>query len=157
MKKVCSRFLILLSDADGAMLEPLGIAIHSVDLGKIKAGMTAGVFGCGPIGLLIIQMAKLSGAANIIAADKLSASSGGRKKFWCKRSLFSGRQVTAWRDPGGDNERGVDVAFEAAGSRMLSMRRLLRSHPVEKLSSQESRMTTKLRSLLRLRGEKVSR
>jgi L-iditol 2-dehydrogenase len=53
------------SFADGAMLEPLGIAIHTVDLGKLKAGMTVGVFGCGPIGLLILQMAKLSGAANI--------------------------------------------------------------------------------------------
>src|SRR5688500_12834005 len=60
-----------ISDAEGAMLEPLGVAIHSVDLGKIKAGMTVGVFGCGPIGLLIIQMARLSGAANIIATDQL--------------------------------------------------------------------------------------
>jgi L-iditol 2-dehydrogenase len=39
-----------LSDADGAMLEPLGIAVHAVDLAKIKPGMTVGVFGCGPIG-----------------------------------------------------------------------------------------------------------
>jgi D-arabinose 1-dehydrogenase-like Zn-dependent alcohol dehydrogenase len=31
-----------ISDADGAMLEPLGVAIHTVDLGKIKAGMTVG-------------------------------------------------------------------------------------------------------------------
>ena len=61
-----------LSFADGAMLEPLGVAIHTVDLGKLKAGMTVGVFGCGPIGLLIIQMAKLSGAAIIIATDKLA-------------------------------------------------------------------------------------
>ena len=57
---------------DGAMLEPLGVAIHAVDLANLKAGMTVGVFGCGPIGLLIIQMAKLAGAANIIATDKLA-------------------------------------------------------------------------------------
>jgi L-iditol 2-dehydrogenase len=61
-----------ISDADGAMLEPLGIAIHTVDLGKLKSGMTVGIFGCGPIGLLIMQVAKLSGAARIVATDKLA-------------------------------------------------------------------------------------
>src|SRR4026208_1187639 len=58
-----------ISDDDGAMLEPLGIAIHAVDLGKLKAGMTVGVFGCGPIGLLILQVAKLCGAAKGTAVD----------------------------------------------------------------------------------------
>ena len=38
------------SDADGAMLEPLGVAIHSVDLGHLPFGGTASVIGCGPIG-----------------------------------------------------------------------------------------------------------
>src|SRR5512138_2751539 len=56
---------------DGAMLEPLGVAIHAVDLGKLKTGMTVGVFGCGPIGLLIIQVARLMGATDIIATDLL--------------------------------------------------------------------------------------
>jgi len=42
-----------MSDAEGALLEPLGVAIHAVDLGKIQAGMRVGVFGCGPIGLQI--------------------------------------------------------------------------------------------------------
>jgi L-iditol 2-dehydrogenase len=31
-----------LTDADGAMLEPLGVAIHAVDLGHVKPGMTVG-------------------------------------------------------------------------------------------------------------------
>ncbi|HEY9241221.1 MAG TPA: alcohol dehydrogenase catalytic domain-containing protein, partial [Streptosporangiaceae bacterium] len=40
-----------LSDADGAILEPLGVAIHAVDLGHVKLAGTAAVVGCGPIGL----------------------------------------------------------------------------------------------------------
>ena len=47
------------SDDDGALLEPLGVAIQSVDLAHLKPGMTVGVFGCGPIWLLIIRLAKL--------------------------------------------------------------------------------------------------
>ncbi len=79
-----------LSDADGAMLEPLGVAIHAVDLGKLKAGMTVGVFGCGPIGLLIIQMAKLSGAANIIATDKLAHRVEAAKRLGASQAFLMG-------------------------------------------------------------------
>src|SRR5262249_60064598 len=46
-----------LTPADGAMLEPLGIALHAMDLGHGRAGETVGVFGCGPIGLLMVQLA----------------------------------------------------------------------------------------------------
>ncbi len=103
------------TDADGAMLEPLGVAIHSVDLGHLKAGMTVGVFGCGPIGLLIIQLAKLSGAAHIIATDKLPHRVEAAKSLGADYAI-----LVADRHGGGEmraatKERGVDVAFDAAG------------------------------------------
>jgi len=119
-----------LSFADGAMLEPLGVAIHTVDLGKIKAGMTVGVFGCGPIGLLIIRMAKLSGAANIIATDKLAHRVEAAKTFGASHAFLAegSRELgePALRSPrrgslvetiqAATQRRGVDVAFEAAGT-----------------------------------------
>lgn len=104
-----------LSFADGAMLEPLGIAIHTVDLGKLKAGMTVGVFGCGPIGLLIIQMAKLSGAANILATDKLEHRVEAAKRFGASQAFFVGDNSQLSEIQTATNGRGVDVAFEAAG------------------------------------------
>ena len=105
-----------ISADDGAMLEPLGIAIHTVDLGKIKAGMTVGVFGCGPIGLLIIQMAKFSGAANIIATDKLPHRVEAAKRFGASQAYLAedGRELEKIR--AATNGREVDVAFEAAGT-----------------------------------------
>ena len=42
-----------MSAVEGAMLEPLGIAIHSADLGHLKAGQTVAVLGAGPILSLI--------------------------------------------------------------------------------------------------------
>jgi len=104
------------SDADAAMLEPLGIAIHTVDLGKLKAGMTVGVFGCGPIGLFIIQMAKLSGAANIIATDKLEHRVDAAKDFGATHAFFAEEGRELERIQAAINGRGVDVAFEAAGA-----------------------------------------
>jgi L-iditol 2-dehydrogenase len=113
-----------ISDADGAMLEPLGIAIHTVDLGKLKAGMTVGVFGCGPIGLMIIQVAKLSGAARIIATDKLAHRVEAAKSFGADEAFLVDEDArlgepalsTVEMIRAATNGRGVEVAFEAAGT-----------------------------------------
>lgn len=58
-----------LSATDGAMLEPLGVALHAVDLAHVRPGATVGVFGCGPIGLLAVQAARIAGAGRILATD----------------------------------------------------------------------------------------
>lgn len=105
-----------LSDADAAMLEPLGVAIHTVDLGKLQAGMTIGVFGCGPIGLLILQMAKLSGAATIIATDKLPHRLEAAKRLGATYAFLAEDQHELEELRAATNGRGVDVAFEAAGT-----------------------------------------
>jgi L-iditol 2-dehydrogenase len=100
---------------DGAMLEPLGVAIHAVDLAHLKAGMTVGVFGCGPIGLLIIQMAKLSGASNIIATDKLAHRVEAAKALGADHAFLVGDNSQLSEIRAATNGGGVDVAFEAAG------------------------------------------
>jgi L-iditol 2-dehydrogenase len=103
-----------LSDADGAMLEPLGVAIHAVDLGRLQEGMTVGVFGCGPVGLLILQVARMAGPTCLVATDMLP------HRLEAARSLGSALTFQA-RDGQVDElvaatgGRGVDVAFEAAG------------------------------------------
>jgi L-iditol 2-dehydrogenase len=104
-----------LTFADGAMLEPLGVAMHAVDLAHLKAGMTVGVFGCGTIGLLIVQLARLCGAATIVATDKLvhrveAAGSLGATQAILTEGGFEIQEVMA--ATGG---RGVDIAFEVAG------------------------------------------
>jgi L-iditol 2-dehydrogenase len=105
-----------LSYADGAMLEPLGVALHTVDLGKLKTGMTVGVFGCGPIGLLIIQLARLSGAANITATDALPHRVEAAKRFGANQVFLSGDSDRLRQMRAATLGRGVDVSFEAAGT-----------------------------------------
>jgi L-iditol 2-dehydrogenase len=104
-----------LTFADGAMLEPLGVAIHAVDLAHLKAGMMVGVFGCGPIGLLIIQLAKLSGAANIVATDILPWRVDAAKAFGASHSFLAGNSQKLEEIRAATGGRGVDVAFEVAG------------------------------------------
>jgi len=104
-----------LTYADGAMLEPLGVALHAIDLAHLRVGMTVGVFGCGPIGLLIIQLAKLTGVAKIITTDKLTHRVEAAKTYGANKALLVGdgyKREELLEATGG---RGVDVAFEVAG------------------------------------------
>lgn len=104
-----------LSDADGAMLEPLGVAIHAVDLGHLKPGTTVGVFGCGPIGLLTLQVARAAGATRIIATDKLTHRLEAAQACGASEVVLAqdgGENAEVWS---ATDNRGVDVAFEAAG------------------------------------------
>jgi L-iditol 2-dehydrogenase len=104
-----------LTDADGVMLEPLGVAIHAVDLGHLKPGMTVGVFGCGPIGLLVLQLARAAGATHVMATEKLphrleaARSLGATAVFQATDGRESAEILAATEG------KGVDVAFEAAG------------------------------------------
>ena len=58
-------------DVQAALLEPLGVALHAVDLATIRVGQSAAVIGAGPIGLLILQVLKISGADPVFVTDKL--------------------------------------------------------------------------------------
>ena len=60
-----------LPDAEASLLEPLGVALHALDLGRVQAGMTAGVYGCGPIGLLLVQLLRRAGVDVLVATDPL--------------------------------------------------------------------------------------
>lgn len=72
---VTSRQLYHLAETtsfnQGAMAEPLSCCIHGVDLCEIKTGDTVVVIGGGMIGLLTIQLAKLSGAATVILIEPI--------------------------------------------------------------------------------------
>jgi L-iditol 2-dehydrogenase len=105
------------SDADGAMLEPLGVAIHSVDLGHLPFAGTASVIGCGPIGLLLIQVLKAAGASSVVAVEPLAHRREAAARLGADQvydsAAFSEGELTGAIGGIGD---GVDVAFEAAGN-----------------------------------------
>jgi L-iditol 2-dehydrogenase len=96
------------------MLEPLGVAVHSVDLGHLPFGGSASVVGCGPIGLLLIGLLKAAGATSVLAVEPLAhrreaAARLGADVVADSGSLGDGliRELTG---------HGVDVAFEVAGN-----------------------------------------
>ncbi len=106
-----------INDSDAAMLEPLGVAIHTVDLAKMKPGAHIGVFGCGPIGLLTLQMARVAGAARIVATDllqhrlDLAHELGATETFQSSGNDHDESKAIL----SATSKRGLDVVFECAG------------------------------------------
>lgn len=100
---------------DGAMLEPLGVAIHAVDLGKVIPGAVVGVFGSGPIGLLTMQVARAAGATRIIATDLLDHRLEAARAHGATDVFRASGGSEAEAVLKATSGRGVDVAFEAAG------------------------------------------
>jgi L-iditol 2-dehydrogenase len=100
-----------LGDADGALLEPLGVALHSMDLGHLPFGGTASVVGCGPIGLLLVGVLKAAGASSVLAIDPLAHRREAAARYGADVVASPGLP-----DLGELVGAGVDVAFEAAGN-----------------------------------------
>lgn len=109
----CFPFPKAINDTEAALLEPLGVALHAVDLAKFRVGHSAAIIGMGPIGLLILQVARLAGADPIFATDKFAwrlklAARYGAIPIQCDRE-DPVRRIAKETDG-----RGVDVAIEAA-------------------------------------------
>ncbi|MER5185704.1 L-idonate 5-dehydrogenase [Streptomyces sp. NPDC002896] len=92
----------------GALAEPLAVALHAVRRVPELSGRTVLVNGAGPIGSLVVAAARYHGAATVVAAD-LTASS-----LAIARSM--GADETRDISRGDDLPEDVDVVFEASGS-----------------------------------------
>jgi len=102
-------------DDEAALLEPLGIALHALDLIPIAVGARAGVYGCGPLGLLLVQLLRLSGASIIVATDRLTHRVAAARDMGATHGFVVGGGSTDPAQGGDPREVPVDVAFEVAG------------------------------------------
>ena len=104
-----------ISPAEGAMLEPLGVALHAVNLAKAQIGIRAGVFGCGPIGLLVIQLLRMLGASEIIATEVLPHRLEAAEQFGATRVFQAQNGLESAQILAINHGEGLDVCIEAAG------------------------------------------
>jgi L-iditol 2-dehydrogenase len=103
-----------LSNDAGALLEPLGVAIHAVRLSHVRLGDDVLVVGAGPVGLLAAQVARRSGARRVLVSEPLAhrretALRLGADQAWAPETVPEGLAEAT----GG---RGVDVVVEMAGT-----------------------------------------
>lgn len=68
-EKQVYKFSESLSFMEAAMAEPISCCLHGIDLCNIKSGCTVLVMGGGPIGMIMMQLAKNAGAARVIMSE----------------------------------------------------------------------------------------
>jgi L-iditol 2-dehydrogenase len=105
-----------ISAEEGALLEPLGIAIHTVDLAHLKPGQTVAVLGAGPIGLLTAAVARAGGASAIYMTEPLAYRRQFALDYVADVALDPDETDVVAEIMRLTDGRGVDVAFEAAGA-----------------------------------------
>ena len=105
-----------LTYSEGAMIEPLAVAVHAAKRFPDVKGCSAVVLGCGPIGILVIQSLKALGAVKIMATDISDT------RLALAKSLGADVVVNTLKE---DYEKNLlecfgpdkaDVAYECAGS-----------------------------------------
>jgi threonine 3-dehydrogenase len=67
--KVAYRLPAGVSYEEGALFEPAGVAMRGIDEARIAPGDLVVILGCGPIGLMAVQIARAVGAAQVVAVD----------------------------------------------------------------------------------------
>lgn len=109
-------------------LQPLAIAVHMARRAGLRAHQTVAVFGCGPLGLLCMAVAKAYGARKILAIDVSE-----KRVAFAKQHLATHVHVASRRPADQDDlawnmqlaeqllgemgePRGVDVVIEASGA-----------------------------------------
>ena len=101
---------------EGAMLEPLGVAIHTVDLAHLKVGETVAVLGAGPIGLFTARLARAAGAGAVYVTEPLAYRREVALATAADLAFDPSREDVVAAILQATGGRGVDVAFEAAGA-----------------------------------------
>ncbi|WP_211202360.1 zinc-dependent alcohol dehydrogenase [Salicibibacter cibarius] len=103
------------TDVEGAMIEPLTVALHALDKLDRVAGSRLLVYGLGPIGLLISQVAKSMGATTIIGVDINETALRRGKNFECDEIINSKKENVKERVLSLTNQEGPDIIVEATG------------------------------------------
>jgi len=103
------------SDSEGAMAEPLAVAVHAVNRAGPLLGKSVIVTGCGPIGALIVVAARRAGAAHIVVTDVVAQPLRSAKKVGADETINVAEQPDALGRFSAD-KGSFDVLFEASGN-----------------------------------------
>lgn len=94
-----------------ALLEPLGVALHAVEITRLKPMSTVAVLGAGPIGLMVAQVARAAGAGRV----RVIEPNPSRRE--AALSLGADQVHADFREAiGATGGRGEDVVIEATNS-----------------------------------------
>ncbi|KND87288.1 putative D-xylulose reductase A [Tolypocladium ophioglossoides CBS 100239] len=107
---------------EGALVEPLAVAVHIVKQADVKPGQSVVVMGAGPVGVLCAAVARAYGASKVVSVDivpsKLDFARGlAATHTYLSRRIAPEDNAKAIRDHA-DLPRGADVVIDASGAEL---------------------------------------
>jgi len=104
-----------MDDDAGMVLEPLGVALHAMEVGSVKPGASALVLGSGCIGLCCTMLLARMGFSTVIATDVLDYRLEVAKDVGATRVLNPERDEVVAATTELTGGVGADYVFECAG------------------------------------------
>lgn len=103
-------------ETTASFIEPSSVVVHGMRQVDIKPGSSVAIVGCGTIGLLAVQWAKICGAGDVFAFDTdeaklaVATKTGATETFCVKDENYLSRfhEITY--------DKGVDIVFESSGN-----------------------------------------
>lgn len=118
-----------MSYEDGALTEPVAVALQINKVADLRAGQTVLIFGCGPIGVLCQAVAKASGASKVIGVDISESRAQFAREFAADGVYVSKSRPAEGEDPIEHSRKigeeicaqyglgeGADVVLECTGA-----------------------------------------
>jgi L-iditol 2-dehydrogenase len=102
--------------AQAALLEPLTVAVHAVELVPPPPGARIAVLGCGGIGLCVLQVARAAGAKDILATDIIPERLALARRLGAEVVVLADRDDPVAVAMEWSRGEGCDVVYEAAGA-----------------------------------------
>ncbi|KAI9278548.1 chaperonin 10-like protein [Phascolomyces articulosus] len=122
---LCHKIPESMSYEDGALIEPLSVAVYAVNRTPVKQGSTVVVLGAGPVGLLTAAAAYAQGAKHCLILDINAPRLEFASKYLPNIQTMLLPKITSLDDAQGqsekivksyfDDEQGIDVTFDCTG------------------------------------------
>lgn len=105
-----------LSDAEGAMIEPFAVGLQAVEEAGVQPGQSVVILGAGPIGLMILQAARVRGASPIISIDLSPVALDTARRLGADHVINPRETNPVEAVKALTGEEGADVVIEAVGA-----------------------------------------
>ena len=99
-----------------AFAEPVSVCIHCIDMAPIKPGVTVAITGAGPIGLILMQLARLSGASLVFVTEPVASKRKLAAKLGADVVVDPTKEDVIAKGFEATGYKGFDVVIEASGN-----------------------------------------
>ncbi|MGW1727659.1 zinc-dependent alcohol dehydrogenase family protein [Streptomyces sp. NPDC002306] len=104
----CVRLPEHIDVADAALIEPLSCAVRGYDVLNARMGANVLIYGSGTMGLMMLELAKRTGAASVDVIDLNPERLATAAKLGCSRAAASAEEL--------QQPRGWEVVIDATGN-----------------------------------------